>query len=72
MFRLFQLDVPRSEFDAVNEMGWTEAMAKFPRVEAHMALTTSGSEGWVSSLISISNMSLTSMCVILRTLSGSQ
>ena len=30
MFRLFQLDVPRSEFDAVNEMGWTEAMASFP------------------------------------------
>ena len=48
MFRLFQLDVPRSEFDAVNEMGWTEAMSQFPRIEAHMALTTGGSEGWVS------------------------
>lgn len=48
MFRLFQLDIPRSEFDAVNQMGWTEAMAKFPRVEAHMALTTSGSDAWVS------------------------
>ena len=48
MFRLFQLDVPRSEFDAVNEMGWTEAMSQFPRVEAHMALTSGGSEGWVS------------------------
>ena len=34
MFRLFQLDVPRSEFDAVNEMGWTEAMAKFPVLRA--------------------------------------
>ena len=48
MFRLFQLDVPRSEFDAVNEMGWTEAMSQFPRIEAHMALTSGGSEGWVS------------------------
>ena len=48
MFRLFQLDVPRSEFDAGYKMGWTEAMSQFPRIEAHMALTTGGSEGWVS------------------------
>lgn len=48
MFRLFQLDVPRTEFDAVNEMGWTEAMIQYPRIEAHMALTTGGSESWVS------------------------
>jgi len=48
MFRLFQLDVPRHQFDAVNEMGWTEAMEKFPRVEAHMALTMRGSEAYVT------------------------
>lgn len=48
MFRLFQLDVPRHQFDAVNEMGWAEAMEKFPRVEAHMALTMRGSEAYVT------------------------
>ena len=30
------------------KMGWTEAMSQFPRIEAHMALTSGGSEGWVS------------------------
>ena len=47
-FRLFQIAVPRSEYDAVNEMGWTEAMAKFPRVEAQQAVRIGGAKAYVS------------------------
>lgn len=47
-FRLFQIAVPRSEFDAVNDLGWSEAMAKFPRVEASQAVRMSGATGYVS------------------------
>lgn len=47
-FRLFQIAVPRSEFDAVNEMGWAEAMAKFPRVEAQQAVRVGGAKAYVS------------------------
>ena len=48
MFRLFQLDIPREEFNAVNRLGWTEAMSQFPRIEAHMALSTGGSDAYVT------------------------
>jgi len=47
-FRLFQIAVPRSEYDAVNEMGWSEAMAKFPRVEAQQAVRIGGAKAYVS------------------------
>ena len=46
-FRLFQIAVPRSEYDAVNEMGWAEAMAKFPRVEAQQAVRIGGAKAYV-------------------------
>ena len=52
MFRLLQIQVPREEFDAVNEMGWTAAAEKFPKVEAHLAVT-SGSDGFVDSYMSL-------------------
>lgn len=47
MLKLLQIQVPREQFDAVNELGWSEAMEKFPAVEAHMACTMKGSEGFV-------------------------
>lgn len=47
-FRLFQIAVPDEEFDAVNEMGWSEAMAKFPRVEASQAVRIGGAKAYVS------------------------
>ena len=46
MFKVYQVQVPREQFDAVNELGWAEAMEKFPAVEAHMACHR-GSEGFV-------------------------
>lgn len=48
MFKVYQIQVPREQFDEVNKIGWTEAMVKFPAVEAHMACTMNGSEGFVS------------------------
>jgi hypothetical protein len=46
-FRLFQIAVPDEEFDAVNDLGWSEAMAKFPRVEASQAVRVGGSKAFV-------------------------
>ena len=43
-FTLMQILVPDSQYDAVNEMGWSEAMKQFPRVEAQMAMRMGGSD----------------------------
>lgn len=47
-FTLMQIQVPREELNQINELGWAEAMEKFPRVEASQAMRMGGSEAYVT------------------------
>ena len=48
MYKLFQISVPREQYDEVNKLGWSEAMVKYPKIEASQALRNSGSEAYVT------------------------
>ena len=48
MYKLFQISVPSEQYDEVNKLGWSEAMVKYPLIEASQALRMSGSEAYVT------------------------
>jgi len=48
MYKLFQISVPREQYDEVNKLGWSEAMVKYPLIEASQALRMAGSEAYVT------------------------
>ena len=48
MYKLFQISVPREQYDEVNKLGWSEAIVKYPLIEASQALRMSGSEAYVT------------------------
>ena len=48
MYKLFQISVPSEQYDEVNKLGWSEAMVKYPKIEASQALRNSGSEAYVT------------------------
>lgn len=48
MYRLFQIQPSREQYDRVNELGWYEAMQEMPIIEASQSLRMAGSEAYVT------------------------
>ena len=48
MYRLFQIQPSREQYDRVNELGWYEAMQEMPIIEASQSLRMAGSAAYVT------------------------
>lgn len=48
MYRLFQIQPTREQYDMVNEFGWSKACEEIPIIEASQALGMGGSDAYVT------------------------